>query len=84
MFYNYSNIDTPNLLFYGLIIFLGIYGYTSLMDNSKTSLLAETLFCGLGIRIQNTLIGVIHDFIVFLRSDKIYIVNRIWTTYFLR
>ena len=51
MFYNYSNIDTPNLLFYGLIIFLGIYGYTSLMDNSKTSLLAETLFCGLGIYI---------------------------------
>jgi alkylglycerol monooxygenase len=32
LFYNFSVIDTVELLFYGGFIFLGIYGYTSLMD----------------------------------------------------
>jgi len=49
MFYNFRNIDTSDLLIYGTIIFSGIYGYTSLMDNSKTALIAETFFCGLGL-----------------------------------
>ena len=49
MFYNFRNIDSSDLLIYGIIIFSGIYGYTSLMDNSKTALIAETFFCGLGL-----------------------------------
>ncbi|MCB0463305.1 MAG: sterol desaturase family protein [Flavobacteriaceae bacterium] len=49
MFYNFSNIASSDLLLYGLIVFLGIYGYTSLMDNSKIAIIAETLFCSLGI-----------------------------------
>jgi len=48
MFYNYSNIEASNLLLYGVIIFFGIYGYTSLMDNKRSALIAEALFCGLG------------------------------------
>lgn len=51
MFYNFGNIDTSDLLLYGAIIFAGIYGYTSLMDNSRSTLIAETLFCGLGLYI---------------------------------
>lgn len=44
MFYNYENIGFSNLLFYGLIVFMGIYGYTSLMDHNWHGLIAE-LFC---------------------------------------
>ena len=54
MFYNFSNIETADLLLYGLIVFLGIYGYTSLMDNSKIAIIAETLFCSLGIYVVIT------------------------------
>ena len=32
LFYNFSDIDTVELLLYGGFIFLGIYGYTSFMD----------------------------------------------------
>ncbi|MFT6994115.1 MAG: alkylglycerol monooxygenase [Maribacter sp.] len=32
LFYNFSAIDTVELLLYGGFVFLGIYGYTSLMD----------------------------------------------------
>jgi len=49
MFYNFGNIDTSDLLLYGIIIFFGIYGYTSLMDNSRSAIVAETLFCGLSL-----------------------------------
>jgi len=49
MFYNFSNIETLNLLIYGLIVFLGIYGYTSLMDHNKSAIIVETLFCALGV-----------------------------------
>lgn len=51
MFYNYSNISATDLLLYGLIVFLGIYGYTSLMDKSRSAIVAATLFSGLGIYI---------------------------------
>jgi len=54
MFYNFSNIQSSDLLLYGLIVFLGIYGYTSLMDNSKIAMIAETLFCSLGIYVVIT------------------------------
>jgi hypothetical protein len=67
MFYNFSNIQSSDLLLYGLIVFLGIYGYTSLMDNSKFAIIAETLFCGLGIYVILTTkdwFGI-SDFILF-------------------
>ena len=35
MFYNYSQIGFDGLLLFGAFIFLGIYGYTSLMDRTK-------------------------------------------------
>lgn len=41
MFYNYSEIGFGNLLFYGAIVALGIFGYTSLMDKHKWALLFE-------------------------------------------
>ena len=47
MFYNYSEIGLNNLLLYGLIIGLGIYGYTSLMDHSWHALVPEALGSGL-------------------------------------
>ena len=49
MFYNYENIGFSNLLIYGLIVFLGIYGYTSLMDKSWHGLVAEVLCASLGL-----------------------------------
>ncbi|MEZ4796001.1 MAG: sterol desaturase family protein [Flavobacteriaceae bacterium] len=49
MFYNFRNIESTDLLLYGLIVFFGIYGYTSLMDNNKVAIVAEILFCGIGI-----------------------------------
>ena len=41
MFYNYENIRFNNLLLYGLIVFIGIYGYTSLMDKKKHAIIVE-------------------------------------------
>ena len=35
MFYNYSEIGFDGLLLFGAFIFLGIYGYTSLIDRSR-------------------------------------------------
>jgi alkylglycerol monooxygenase len=35
MCYNYSGIGFTGLLLYGGFIFVGVYGYTSLMDNSR-------------------------------------------------
>ena len=43
MFYNFANISTGFLLIYGLIVFLGIYSYTSLMDKDKYSIIFETV-----------------------------------------
>lgn len=48
MFFNYSNIGTQGLLLYGLVVFLGIYAYTSLMDGDKYAIIATFMFCGLG------------------------------------
>ncbi|MEQ6124145.1 sterol desaturase family protein [Pseudotenacibaculum sp. MALMAid0570] len=54
MFYNYGNIGFDNLLIYGLILFLGIYSYTSVMDGNKFSLVFESARSILGFYIIYT------------------------------
>lgn len=46
MFYNYGQIGFSGLLWFGAFIFLGIYGYTSLMDRTNYAWAIE-LFRGL-------------------------------------
>jgi sterol desaturase/sphingolipid hydroxylase (fatty acid hydroxylase superfamily) len=46
MFYNYSAIGFNGLLLFGFFIFVGIYGYTSLMDRNRYALWIE-VFRGL-------------------------------------
>mgnify|MGYP001791208659 FL=1 len=41
MFYDYSNIGFQKLLWYGAFIFLGIYGYTTLMDREPYAVWIE-------------------------------------------
>ena len=41
MFYNYTTIGFNGLLLFGAFIFLGIYGYTSLMDRSRVAVYIE-------------------------------------------
>ncbi len=41
MFYNYSNIGLNELLLFGAFVFVGIYGYTSLMDRAKYAVWIE-------------------------------------------
>lgn len=41
MFFNYSGIGFQGLLFFGAFIFLGIYGYTSLMDGKRYAVWIE-------------------------------------------
>lgn len=42
MFYNYGQIGTPGLLLFGAFIFVGIFGYTALMDRKPYALWVET------------------------------------------
>ncbi|MEB8347315.1 sterol desaturase family protein [Flavobacteriaceae bacterium KMM 6898] len=51
MFYNYSNIGFDGLLLFGAFVFVGIYGYSSLMDRSKIAVFIEMVrgLCGLGV-----------------------------------
>ncbi|MBT8234737.1 MAG: sterol desaturase family protein [Bacteroidia bacterium] len=51
MFFNYSEIGISGLLLYGLFMFMGIYGYTTLMDRAPYSFWIELLrsIAGLGI-----------------------------------
>ena len=51
MFYNYGNIEFNNLLLYGLIVFIGIYGYTSLMDKKKHAIIFEGIRVALALSI---------------------------------
>lgn len=51
MFYNYSAIGFNNLLLYALVIFIGIYGYTSMMDAKKHALIIEGIRVALGLLI---------------------------------
>ena len=48
MFYNYSEIGAQDLLIYGLLVFVGIFGYTTIMDKKKYGLVPILLFCCLG------------------------------------
>ena len=41
MFYNYSEIGFNGLLLFGAFVFMGIYGYTTLMDRSKIAVWIE-------------------------------------------
>lgn len=43
MFYNYSNIGFDGLLLFGAFVFVGIYGYSSLMDRSRVALYIEVV-----------------------------------------
>ncbi|MFD2567479.1 sterol desaturase family protein [Pseudotenacibaculum haliotis] len=54
MFFNYGNIGFNNLLIYGLIMFLGIYSYTSVMDGTKYSWVFESIRTLLGLYIIYT------------------------------
>ncbi|TAI46755.1 sterol desaturase family protein [Flagellimonas allohymeniacidonis] len=46
MFYNYAEIGFEGLLFYGAFVFVGIYGYTTLMDRDSYAVWVE-LFRGI-------------------------------------
>ncbi|MBM1108025.1 sterol desaturase family protein [Aurantibacter crassamenti] len=41
MFYNYANIEFENLVLFSAIIFIGVYGYTSLMDRTSYAVWIE-------------------------------------------
>ena len=41
MFYNYSEIGFNGLIIFGAFVFLGIYGYTTLMDRNKKAVWIE-------------------------------------------
>lgn len=49
LFYNYSNIGFDNLLLFGAFIFIGIYGYTTLMDRTNHAVWIEVARGVLGI-----------------------------------
>ena len=49
MFYNYGNLTSTELLMYGAIVFIGVFGYTTIMDNKMYGLIFELIFCGCGI-----------------------------------
>ena len=54
MFFNYSTIGFSNLLWYGLFMFAGIYGYTTLMDRKKHGLWIECIRGAAGIAVLAT------------------------------
>ena len=43
MFYNYSNIGFKGLLLFGVFVFVGIYGYTTLMDRKEHAVYIEVV-----------------------------------------
>ena len=49
MFYNYSNIGFDGLMLFGTFVFVGIYGYTSLMDRERYAVWIEVARAVLGI-----------------------------------
>jgi hypothetical protein len=51
MFYNFGNINFDNLLLYGLVVFIGIYGYTTLMDRKKHAVIVEGIRVALALTI---------------------------------
>ena len=49
MFYNFENLSANQLLIYGLIVGLGVYTYTSLMDGSKQAMISAVLYAGISL-----------------------------------
>lgn len=51
MFYSYSDIGFDGLLLFGAFVFVGIYGYSSLMDRNRIAVFVEVVrgVCGLGL-----------------------------------
>ena len=48
MFFNYGNLDANQLVLYGMMVFVGVFGYTAIMDQKKYGLIAILVFCGYG------------------------------------
>lgn len=55
MLYSYGDLSTGSLWLYGGLIFVGIYGYTSLMDRDKSAVWIEVLrgIAGMAIVVYN-------------------------------
>ena len=49
MFYNYSSIGFDGLLLFGAFVFVGVYGYTTLMDRTKYAVWIEVIRGVLGL-----------------------------------
>jgi len=49
MFYNYANIGFKDLLIFGAFLFVGVYGYTTLMDRTRYAIFIEVIRGILGI-----------------------------------
>lgn len=49
MFYNFEHLSTDQLLMYGLLVGLGVYTYTSLMDGSKQAMISAVLYAGISL-----------------------------------
>ncbi len=49
MFYNYAQIGFDGLLLFGVFIFVGIYGYTTLMDKGRSGIWIEVVRGALGL-----------------------------------
>ncbi len=49
MFYNYSAIGFNNLLLFGAFVFVGIFGYTALMDRKRYALWIELVRGAMGL-----------------------------------
>lgn len=49
MFYNFSEIGVDGLLLFGAFVFVGIYGYTTLMDRTEYAVYIEGVrgICGI-------------------------------------
>jgi len=49
MFYNFANIGLDGLLLFAAFVFVGIYGYTTLMDRRSYAIWIEVIRGGLGL-----------------------------------
>ncbi|VAW16535.1 Fatty acid hydroxylase family (carotene hydroxylase/sterol desaturase) [hydrothermal vent metagenome] len=49
LFYNFSELAFSDMLLYGAFIFIGIYGYTTLMDRTKYAVYIEVVRAVIGI-----------------------------------
>ena len=49
MFYNFGSINFNDLIIYGFLVFIGIYGYTSLMDKTSYAWIIQVVFSFAGL-----------------------------------